>query len=395
MNELLNVVAPNYRQPDDIIKFLSATRTLKCFSPIVVKFFGSLSRKLLAPENKVYPELVALGFWLRGIARDERKLHQSDASIKSKPLGLVVHFTPKNVDTMFIYSWVCGLLMGNRNIVRVATQITKSQAQLFNAINQLFACSEFEIIGELNIFIRYEKTSHWSKTISEYADARVMWGGDDSVQSIRQLPTKPRAREISFADRYSVAAINSERLTDDETSQVAKQLWDDTKLFMQQACSSPRVLFWQGNTTDFEHFKRSLAQVAEFDSVAQQQLRNEQLVSAQSTIAANGGDYEFCNALCLIKPNKHQLKDLDVHSGFYTLIVVNVSSLNEVAEYLHEKVQTLTYAGFTDQEKLQFVEDLPINGVDRIVPIGQALDFDTTWDGFNLLESLSRHVSIK
>jgi hypothetical protein len=33
-------------------------------------------------------------------------------------------------------------------------------------------------------------------------------------------------------------------------------------------------------------------------------------------------------------------------------------------------------------------------GVDRIVPLGQALTFDYRWDGYNLLQELTRHVYI-
>ncbi len=59
-------------------------------------------------EAKTYPELVALGFWLR--KSNLKKMQNLSPIGVIKPLGWVVHFTPSNVDTMFIYSWICSLL---------------------------------------------------------------------------------------------------------------------------------------------------------------------------------------------------------------------------------------------------------------------------------------------
>ena len=36
-----------------------------------------------------------------------------------------------------------------------------------------------------------------------------------------------------------------------------------------------------------------------------------------------------------------------------------------------------------------------IKGVDRVVPIGHTMDFDLLWDGYNLVERLTRVVAKK
>ena len=33
-------------------------------------------------------------------------------------------------------------------------------------------------------------------------------------------------------------------------------------------------------------------------------------------------------------------------------------------------------------------------GIDRIVPIGKTMDFSLVWDGYDLIRSLSREISI-
>ena len=35
-----------------------------------------------------------------------------------------------------------------------------------------------------------------------------------------------------------------------------------------------------------------------------------------------------------------------------------------------------------------------VKGIDRVVPIGSALDMDVIWDGYNMINSLSREIPI-
>jgi len=36
-----------------------------------------------------------------------------------------------------------------------------------------------------------------------------------------------------------------------------------------------------------------------------------------------------------------------------------------------------------------------LSGIDRIVPVGKALDMDVTWDGYDIVRSLSRVIDVK
>ena len=35
-----------------------------------------------------------------------------------------------------------------------------------------------------------------------------------------------------------------------------------------------------------------------------------------------------------------------------------------------------------------------IKGIDRVVPVGKTMDFDLIWDGYNLVERLTRVIRI-
>ena len=58
------------------------------------------------------------------------------------------------------------------------------------------------------------------------------------------------------------------------------------------------------------------------------------------------------------------------------------------------RCQTLSVWGVAIEDLVKLVGEVPTAGIDRVVPIGQALDFQTIWDGYDLLTQLSRVVTV-
>jgi hypothetical protein len=70
------------------------------------------------------------------------------------------------------------------------------------------------------------------------------------------------------------------------------------------------------------------------------------------------------------------------------------SKLDLALNALDNDEQTLTYAGF----KKEYIEKIVIESdimLDRIVPVGTALDIGFIWDGVDVLQRLSRIVVCK
>ena len=81
-------------------------------------------------------------------------------------------------------------------------------------------------------------------------NARLIWGGDNSISNIRKFPLDHRAIDIAFADRYSFCVIKASevlKLKKDEVIQLIKKFYNDTYLVDQNACSSPHLIVWIGN----------------------------------------------------------------------------------------------------------------------------------------------------
>ena len=70
------------------------------------------------------------------------------------------------------------------------------------------------------------------------------------------------------------------------------------------------------------------------------------------------------------------------------------NDLDSIAKVVTPAYQTMTYAG-VDKERLKdFVVGNRLSGIDRIVPVGAALDIGIVWDGHHVVQSLSRIIDI-
>lgn len=390
MNDL-KVLAP--KTVENVEQVLSLS-PLEVFDPTILSFIQDLSACLLKePQSKQLPELVALGFWLR--RANVKNMMAKDPGGISKALGTVMHFTPGNVDTMFVYSWVCSMLMGNNNIVRVASAESTAKGVLLELLNRVMSQAEHTDIAKRNVFITYPKESGYSAELSLQADARVIWGGDDSVNAIRGLPCKPRCRDISFADRYSAALINGDVLDSDEKIvKLANLLWKDTEPYAQQACSSPRVIFWLGDTCLQQKVFEQIDALAMSKEIADNQLNNHlvtsQLLQSQGTAAKP----LVMNAICALPISSLNDDMFGWHSGAGLFLVHQLDSIEQLTALVDDKLQTLSYWGVAKDSLLKLVQSPSIKGIDRIVPVGQALDFAPNWDGYELFSQLSRKIYV-
>ncbi len=364
----------------------------------VLAFLQQLSRALMQDaECKKHSELVALAFWLR--AKNIREITESYQCKLYKALGVVAHFTPANVDTMFVYSWVCSFLAGNNNIVRVSSRGGEVQLRLLRVLNTVFEQPIFTSLAQTNVFVSYEHQSsqgaELSASICSRVDARVLWGGDNSVNAIRAIPCKPRCRDISFADRHSISLISAEAvLAEPSKVDAIKALLTSLKPYEQQACSSPRVMFWLGDSKSLHEFLSSATSL--FDEDAPMTRRNEQLVSAQSIqIQYQNTRVNYYGELCAVEVQQLDEKMLEHHTGNLVLLCQCISSLDDIQAFVSNKVQTLGYWGIEKDDLIKFIDQVSITGIDRVVPLANALTFAPEWDGYELLSQLSRRVVIQ
>ncbi|MDR3279818.1 MAG: hypothetical protein LBT23_04840, partial [Synergistaceae bacterium] len=220
------------------------------YDGLVCSFLGALSDLLM--KERAYPDVVSFAFFCRraNIARLKKEFGTGETRLGR---GMAFHVTPSNIPINFAFSLVFGLLSGVSNVVRVPARDWPQVDAVCGAINALLERDEFRGMRNGVTMARYERDDEITGYFSGHCDARVIWGGDETVASIRKIPIPPRAVEITFADRYSLCVIGGAAIAEageDTMTRLAEDFYNDTYLVDQNACSSPNLVVWLGATDE-------------------------------------------------------------------------------------------------------------------------------------------------
>lgn len=389
---------------EDNIEYLCGTKEIlnkpvNVFSDEVCHFLNDISSALFkSSQLRTYSDLSALAFWCRKSHIQQLKANYDDIESRMGR-GLCFHIAPSNIPINFAFSFVFSLLAGNANIVRVPSKPFPQVAFLCEILECIL--NDHPEIKQRTSFIRYSKDSVWTAYFSTLADCRMIWGGDETVSKIKRLETKPNCIDISFADRYSICILNGDAIllaSENEISQIAHNFYNDTYLMDQNACSSPQLICW---FNDSKEARRKFWDTVYNLVKTKYPLTNSMVVDKYAklfndfiTLPCVKESYFQSNSiyhveLAEINQNTHQLRGQCGYFYEYSL-----STFDDIVMIINEKFQTLTYYGIDILELKSKIMSQNVKGIDRIVPIGKALDIDIVWDGHDLLRELSRKLII-
>ena len=405
----VEIVAPK-SLPEDwkrTVARMSRTTTLAPFSCILIDFVDAISKSiLLDPGMRSFAELMALGHWIRrSHVHELQQTFRVAQSSHRLPRGLVLHFAPSNVDSIFVYSWLISLLVGNTNVVRLSTRRGEQLRLLESKLNDLLARSEFAEIAQRTLIVSYEHDLNVTQLLSSLCHVRVIWGGDATIATIRSVPLSPLASEIAFADRFSFAVFNSRAvasLSEDKLERLAEGFYADAFWFDQLACSSPRLIVWVGDRGSVDKarnkFWRALeSRVLEARGSYPPVVGITRMAAAYSYAAAGIID-RIETAPTSLPCRCHLSSDAvdfrEQHCGGGLFLEREVEALEDILTFVNAKDQTMSQFGFARSELEGFASRLPARAVDRIVSVGNALQFATVWDGVDLFQAFTREVSI-
>jgi hypothetical protein len=365
---------------------------------LIGRFAASIQKD---PRWRDVAPVQALAFWLRKAAVT-RMAEAFRASAHPQSIatgrGIAFHLPPQNVDTLFLYSWAIAFACGNTNIVRLPEQVSPTMTALLEPLIGLL-----DEAGSGDLFLTYPRADATAnELLSAVADCRLVWGGDAKAEVFNRLPMRLGGKSLAFSDRYSHAILSAPAvaaLDEDGLNRLAKGLHDDIRLFDQQACSSPHTIHLvdvdevglgavrhllerldglarRAPTTDPAHgmakFAAACALAADDLAATATRLSNEttviELVPTESRGSAVGG-------------------------GFLSVRIA--PSLAAIAETLTAHDQTLSHFGLSGDDFAAFAAQAASRGVARLVPVGNALNFDQLWDGYDLVGELTRVVRAK
>jgi hypothetical protein len=373
------------------------------YSNLSCEFLNDLSKVLMTHEKiREYPDVMTFAFWCR--RANIEKLIASFLDNKTRlGLGLVFHIAPSNVPINFAFSFVFGLLSGNSNVVRVPSVLFYQVGIICNALRNLLDIEKYHIIKLCNSFIRYERSDEITAFLSKSCNARLIWGGDNTIKNIRQSAISPRCRDIAFSDRYSFSIISSDSvigMNDQELERLIEGFYNDTYLMDQNACSSPHLVIWIGqNKADAQQkFWTSLHNIVK----AKYLIPPVVAVDKYTWLCKNAIEMDdiaefksYDNLIYILKLN-NLFDTVDHHHGkFGHFFEYEADVLDEIVPIVNLKYQTLTYCGVDSAELKDIVVSNSLLGIDRIIPIGQAMDMSVIWDGYDIVKNLSRIIDYK
>ena len=372
------------------------------FSPEAMEFLAAVSAEIGASELHSVSEIAAFGFWCRR-AHLEALAKRHASPFPRLGRGLAFHIAPSNVPMMFAYSYTIGLLAGNANIVRLSERGGEISTLLCACIGRVLDRPEFEAIKRRTSFISYGRDDTITAAYTSDCDARVVWGGDETIRRMRALPLPPHAVELVFPDRWSFALFSQAVFSqaDEETLAAwAHRFYNDTYLMDQNACSAPHLVVWENDGGDSTVRLRWWEKVAAEAQSAyrfgayQAARKYEQLCLAAMTLPEKISVKQYAGNLLyvatLAKLPANAVETLRGTFGFF--FETEIRAKEELLPLLSFKVQTLCAEGYRREGLARFFAQRRASGIDRIAALGQAMEMDTIWDGKDLIAELSRLI---
>lgn len=373
------------------------------YSGETIDCLSRLSAKLLdLPDVRAWPDVVTFAYWCR--ASNLGRLRDAfDKRLVRIGRGLAFHVAPSNVPVNFAYSLAFGMLAGNANIVRVPSAGFPQVDLIAEALRGLFANPEYARVAAMNRLIRYPRNRQVNQALSAASHARVVWGGDATIAEMRSIPTPPRCVDVSFPDRYSLCVLGADHVANIESAaltDLARKFYNDAFLLDQNACSSPRLVVWLGdgctaelamnrfwsavrktarrrrdggNALSVERFIQVCEVGLQFESYPPADWRGGELSRVRLTKLAN------------------EVEDIRGRHGFFAEYVTD--RLDSLTPIVTERFQTIAYCGVLGRDIQDWVLREGLLGIDRVVPVGSALDMGPVWDGLDLIASLSRIIA--
>lgn len=381
----------------------SSNLNFEIFDDYIISFFDELSKYLLSnPESKKYPDIVTFAFFIRkaNVMNLKNKYNIKLDNFNKLSRGIVFHVAPSNVPINFAYSLFSSLICGNKNIVKVSSKEFEQVNIICKSIESVL--SNYDKLDEYINIVRYSNEKEITDYFSSICDVRVIWGGDNTIDLIKQSKTKPRCREVFFADRYSLLVVDSEyykKLDDKAKLAIAHNVYNDTYLSDQNACTSPRLICFMGDSSIenefYSYLQDEVKKKYEYKSI----FSTNKLFDANRFVVSfnelNPKIIFFNNENYIIRIKIDRLDDNIVSFAGNTGLFVecNIGSILELESVCnHDSVQTISYIG--DKSMFDELLDKKLIGIDRIVSVGKTMDFDLVWDGYNLVEMFTRNIQI-
>lgn len=379
----------------DVLENAGQVPVLPMFSEKMKSFLSDLSRELFQdPRSKAFKDVLSYAYWIRSASLQSAESRHPDRD-RRLGRGVALHIAPSNVPVNFAVSMTSSALAGNISVVRLSSKPFEQARIICGAMEKLLSSAHADLRPYFCV-VRYPHDSQITGWLSSLCDIRMIWGGDRTVSEVRSLPLPTRAIELTFADRFSVAVINSDHYLSQDPVKVAEGFYTDTYYTDQNACSSPRFVVWTGSkvTEARASFWSALEDLVDRDYDMQPIQAVDKFTSLCAAGMSMGGIRIVSSGNRIVRAELDTLSPdvMRFKTGGGLFFEYAASALEEIVPILTKQCQTVSVLGISPEAVKELVFSNGVRGCDRIVPLGQTMGLEFIWDGFKMIEAMTRYV---
>ncbi|WP_125153259.1 acyl-CoA reductase [Clostridium rectalis] len=325
--------------------------------------------------------------------------------IKAQKRGLVCHFMSSNVKTLGIYSILQSIICRNSNLVRLPEGCIDLIIRLLKPLKNIHIKHKGktylgkDLLKNICIVNYPSSNIELNQFMSEKADCRVLWGGEDALNSIRSLQQRTYCKDIIFGPKYSFAVFDKEAIESIQLEKYLESLVIDIISFNQTACSSPHVVFLEKSSVSLEEVTQRLIKV--FKKLIKRYPLSLQSEKILADIINKRGEYALgldkmlhCSKgleYTILIDNDFKLEE---PIGGRTIFLKGINDVFEVKRLITSRVQTVGIAFKNEKRAIDFSDEISKIGVDRVVKVGYMSFYDSPWDGSLIISDMVRWCSL-
>ena len=331
--------------------------------------------------------------------------NSSIQSIKAISKGLVCHWLAGNVQVLGMFALVESILTKNVNLLKVSSR----DNGVFKLMLLAFKDEEFTTHGGYTIrgndllktiSLVYYKHSNESlgKLMSASANARIAWGGRESIETICKYPSMIDCEDIIMGPKLSFAVVSKEYLQDErKVKKIARKIAVDASVFDQTGCASAHNVFIEnGGNISPKQFSEYLAEGMK--KVALQIPKMSMSTEQISAIHSVRGIYDFKGEVFGDEDSIWTVlydEDFKLNNPIYSRVVFThpVNDINDCVAFVDDNIQTIGLAA-SGQKALTFANKAANAGAMRFPDCGKMLNFDSPWDGMFIMDRLVRWITV-
>ncbi len=329
--------------------------------------------------------------------------------LKAQPKGVVCQWIAGNIPTLALYSYIQSVICRNGNIIRASRRnVDETQVLLEKLKDASFEYKGRKYSGmtilKSTALVSFESSDETAnRDMSLTADCKVMWGGSEAINSIRNLPQKEYCTNIVFGPKYSFGVIDKEMVKDvfeGKDAELFNHIIDDIITFEQAACSSPQVLFFEKSGVSLKKIAERLGE--SFAKRSERYPKKDIDISKAAEIINIRAEYALSEDKDVVFSYGNDWtilmnRDVDLEEPVHSRIIFikEIDDIFDAVPLVTRKIQTIGTAIKKEDRYIKFAELASYKGALRFTPFGQMNTQENPWDGMLVMDNLVNWISIR